>query len=189
MHDVISGKINIQRSPKTTQREAIVEMSADRNTCCDSSHGAICCAEKSNDMPQPGSLPNENKIRALACFSCASIKVGLERVRSSLLSTRLVSYTKWNMYSATWSCCAKIQESTLIWRGLRHMSHAGLKVDGHSEYKEATPSFSIPGRGSEKAFYAPLCGKTNQCGWNVHSWWSRDYAQKLTNKMDWIFIL
>jgi len=31
--------------------------------------------QKSNDMPQPGSPPNENKIWALACFSCASIKV------------------------------------------------------------------------------------------------------------------
>lgn len=144
------------------QREVIVEMSADRNTCCDSSHGAICCTQKSNDMPQPGSLPNENKIRALACFSCASIKVGLERVLSSLISTWLVSQTKWNIYSSIWSCCAKIQESTLIWHGLRRKSHTGLKVDGHSEYKEATPSFSIPGWESEKAYYAPLYGKKNK---------------------------
>ena len=57
------------------QREVLVEASADGNTCCDSSYGAIPCMQKSNDMPQPGSPPNENKIRALACFSCASIKV------------------------------------------------------------------------------------------------------------------
>ncbi len=76
MHDGISAKINIQRCPQMiAQREVLVEASADRNTCCDSSHGVIRCMQKSNDMPQPGSAPNENKIRALACFSCASIKV------------------------------------------------------------------------------------------------------------------
>lgn len=76
MHDGISAKINIQRCPQMiAQREVLVEASADRNTCCDSSHGVIRCMQKSNDMPQPGSPPNENKIRALACFSCASIKV------------------------------------------------------------------------------------------------------------------
>lgn len=75
-HDGISAKINIQHRPQTiAQREVLVEASAERNTCCDSSHGAIRCMQKSNDMPQPGSPPNENKIRALACFSCASIKV------------------------------------------------------------------------------------------------------------------
>lgn len=76
MHDGIFAKINIHRCPQMiAQREALVEASADRNTCCDSSHGVIRCMQKSNDMPQPGSPPNENKIRALACFSCASIKV------------------------------------------------------------------------------------------------------------------
>lgn len=94
MHDGIFAKINIQCCPQMiAQREVLVEASADRNACCDSSHGAIRCMQKSNDMPQPGSSPNENKIRALACFSCASIKVvcglwfscpsvGLERDRA-----------------------------------------------------------------------------------------------------------
>lgn len=76
MHDGISAKINIQRCPQMiAQREVLFEASADRNTCCDSSHRVIRCMQKSNDMPQPGSPPNENKIRVLACFSCASIKV------------------------------------------------------------------------------------------------------------------
>lgn len=76
MHDGISAKINIQRCPQMiAQREVLVEASADRNTCCDSSHRVIRCMQKSNDMPQPGSTPDENKIGALACFSCASIKV------------------------------------------------------------------------------------------------------------------
>lgn len=63
-------------SPQMIARaQVLVEASAHRNTCCDSSRGAIWCMQKSNDMPQSGSPTNENKIRALACFSCASIKV------------------------------------------------------------------------------------------------------------------
>lgn len=80
MHDGNSAKVNIQPCNPPwviAQREVLIEASIDRNTSCDSSHGAIRCMQKWNDTPQPGSLPNENKIRALACFSCASIRVFL----------------------------------------------------------------------------------------------------------------
>lgn len=72
-HDGISAKINIQLCPQIiAQREVFGEASADRNTCCGSSHKMSRCMQKSNEVPQPST--NENKIRPLACFSCASIK-------------------------------------------------------------------------------------------------------------------
>lgn len=175
IHYVISAKINIQRSPQMiAQRELLVEVSADRNKCCDSSHGAICCTQKSNDMPQPGSLQwkqNQGISMFQLCFNQGRFR---KKNLSSLLSTWLVSQAKWNVHSSILSCCAKIQESTLIWHGLRHMSHTGLEVDGHLEYIEATRGFSIPGWESEKStlHFAPQKHKPVQ--WNVQPWWCQE---------------
>lgn len=76
MHDGISAKINTQRCPQMiAQREVLVEASADRNTCCESSHMRFDACKNQMICHSQGALPKKNNLRALACFSCASIKV------------------------------------------------------------------------------------------------------------------